>query len=131
MAELAWTDRGYMGKQPRRDAQAYGVELRVIKLTDVKKGSMLLPKRWIVERSFAWAARFRRLARLRATARCAARIALRGLRHPHADKGNFATDDNGKCITRSNDPNQSGRRSLRMVCKPGPSRLSPMVVPNA
>jgi transposase len=30
---------------------------------EAKKGHVLLPRRWVVERSFAWAARFRRLAR--------------------------------------------------------------------
>ena len=28
-----------------------------------KRGFVLLPRRWVIERSFAWAARFRRLAR--------------------------------------------------------------------
>jgi transposase len=37
--------------------------LEVIKLPETKKGFVLLPRRWVVERSFAWAARFRRLAR--------------------------------------------------------------------
>jgi len=31
--------------------------------SDVKRGFVLLPRRWVVERSFAWLARFRRLAR--------------------------------------------------------------------
>jgi transposase len=35
----------------------------VIKLEEAKRGFVLLPRRWVVERSFAWAARFRRLAR--------------------------------------------------------------------
>jgi transposase len=35
----------------------------VVKLPDVRKGFVLLPRRWVVERSFAWLARFRRLAR--------------------------------------------------------------------
>jgi transposase len=61
--ELAWADQGYTGEQPRRDAQAHGIELQVIKLAEAKKGFVLLPKRWVVERSFAWAARFRRLAK--------------------------------------------------------------------
>ena len=34
-----------------------------MKLPEAKKGFVLLPRRWVVERSFAWAARFRRLAR--------------------------------------------------------------------
>ena len=55
--ELAWADQGYTGEQPRRDAQAHGIELQVIKLAEAKKGFVLLPKRWVVERSFAWAAR--------------------------------------------------------------------------
>ena len=42
---------------------AHGIELRVIKLAEAKRGFVLLPERWGVERSFAWAARFRRLAK--------------------------------------------------------------------
>ena len=37
--------------------------LEVVKLPDAKHGFMLLPRRWVVERSFAWMGRFRRLAR--------------------------------------------------------------------
>ena len=37
--------------------------LEVVKLPEAKRGFVLLPRRWVVERSFAWAARFRRLAR--------------------------------------------------------------------
>ena len=39
------------------------MELLVIKLAEAKKGFVLLPRRWVVERSFGWMARFRRLAR--------------------------------------------------------------------
>ena len=39
------------------------MRLEVVKLPEAKKGFVLLPKRWVVERSNAWAARFRRLAR--------------------------------------------------------------------
>jgi transposase len=35
----------------------------VVKLPQVRRGFVLLPRRWVVERSFAWVARFRRLAR--------------------------------------------------------------------
>lgn len=35
----------------------------MVKLPDAKKGFVLLPRRWVVERSFGWMARFRRLAR--------------------------------------------------------------------
>ena len=34
-----------------------------MKLPEAKKGFVLLPKRWVVERSFGWLARFRRLSR--------------------------------------------------------------------
>ena len=37
--------------------------LEVVKLPEAKRGFVLLPRRWMVERSFDWAARFRRLAR--------------------------------------------------------------------
>lgn len=38
-------------------------QLAVVKLPQAKRGFVLLPRRWVVERSFAWVARFRRLAR--------------------------------------------------------------------
>jgi transposase len=37
--------------------------LEVVKLPDVKRGFVLLPRRWVVERDFGWMSRFRRLAR--------------------------------------------------------------------
>jgi transposase len=61
--KVAFVDQGYTGEQPEQDAKASGIELVVVKLAEAKKGFVLLPKRWVVERSFAWAARFRRLAR--------------------------------------------------------------------
>jgi transposase len=60
---LAYVDQGYTGDQPAADAQAHGIELEVVKHAEAKKGFVLLPRRWVVERSFAWFARFRRLAR--------------------------------------------------------------------
>jgi transposase len=61
--ELAFVDQGYVGPQPAAAAAAQGIRLHVVKLPEAKRGFVLLPKRWVVERSFAWAARFRRLAR--------------------------------------------------------------------
>ena len=37
--------------------------MEVVKLAEAKRGFVLLPRRWVVERSLAWMARFRRLAR--------------------------------------------------------------------
>jgi transposase len=61
--KLAYVDQGYTGREPAQAARAHGIELQVVKLTNAKRGFVLLPRRWVVERSFAWAARFRRLAR--------------------------------------------------------------------
>jgi transposase len=61
--EVAFVDQGYTGAQPAADAAAHGLRLEVVKLPEAKRGFVLLPRRWVVERSFAWAARFRRLAR--------------------------------------------------------------------
>jgi transposase len=61
--ELAYVDQGYTGDQPEQAAAQAGMRLEVVKLPEAKKGFVLLPRRWVVERSFAWATRFRRLAR--------------------------------------------------------------------
>ncbi len=60
---LAYVDQGYTGASSARDAAARGISLGVVKLPEAKRGFVLLPRRWVVERSFAWASRFRRLAR--------------------------------------------------------------------
>lgn len=60
---IAFVDQGYTGTEPAAAASAQGVRLEVVKLAQAKRGFVLLPRRWVVERSFAWAARFRRLAR--------------------------------------------------------------------
>ncbi len=61
--QVAFVDQGYTGEQPAADAQQQGIRLEVVKHHQAKRGFILLPRRWVVERSFAWAARFRRLAR--------------------------------------------------------------------
>ena len=61
--QVAYVDQGYTGADPAADARQHGIELQVVKLPQAKRGFVLLPRRWVVERSFAWAARFRRLAR--------------------------------------------------------------------
>jgi transposase len=61
--ELAYVDQGYTGGQPARAAQGQGIQLEVVKLSEAKRGFVLLPRRWVVERSFAWMGRFRRLAK--------------------------------------------------------------------
>lgn len=61
--EVAYVDQGYTGDEPAQAAANQGMRLEVVKLEEAKRGFVLLPRRWVVERSFAWAARFRRLAR--------------------------------------------------------------------
>jgi transposase len=61
--ELAYVDQGYTGEAVQDAADAHCMRLVVVKHTEAKRGFVLLPRRWVVERSIAWAARFRRLAR--------------------------------------------------------------------
>ena len=61
--EVAFVDQGYTGADAADAAEEHGIRLDVVKLPEAKRGFVLLPRRWVVERSFAWAARFRRLAR--------------------------------------------------------------------
>jgi transposase len=61
--EVAFVDQGYTGEDAAEAADEHGIRLEVVKLPEAKRGFILLPRRWVVERSFAWAARFRRLAR--------------------------------------------------------------------
>jgi transposase len=60
---VAFVDQGYTGEEPAAAAAQQGLRLEVVKHSQAKRGFVLLPRRWVVERSFAWAARFRRLAR--------------------------------------------------------------------
>lgn len=60
---LAYVDQGYTGETAAHAAAAEGIELHVVKLPQAKRGFVLLPRRWVVERSFAWATRCRRLVK--------------------------------------------------------------------
>ena len=61
--EIAFVDQGYIGEKPAAAAAQHGIALEVIKLPEAKRGFVLLPRRWVVERSFAWATCFRRLVK--------------------------------------------------------------------
>ena len=61
--EVAFVDQGYTGQEPAEAAADAGIRLEVVKHHEAKHGFVLLPRRWVVERSFGWAARCRRLAR--------------------------------------------------------------------
>jgi transposase len=60
---LAYVDQGYAGERPAEEAEAHGIRLEVVKHLEAKRGFVLLPRRWVVERDFAWASRFRRLVK--------------------------------------------------------------------
>jgi len=61
--QLAYVDQGYTGERAAQAAQEHGIQLEVVKRNEAKRGFVLLPRRGVVERSFGWAARFRRPAR--------------------------------------------------------------------
>ena len=61
--EIGFVDRGYTGEDAATQAVKSGIRLEVVKHTEAERGFVLLPRRWVVERSFGWPGRFRRLAR--------------------------------------------------------------------
>lgn len=61
--ELAFVDQGYTGGDAAQQAEAEGIRLEVVKHTEAKRGFVLLPRRWVVERTLGWLGRSRRLAR--------------------------------------------------------------------
>ena len=61
--QLAWVDQGYSGPEAAQAAAAHGSKLEVVKLDEAKRGFVLLPRRWVVERTFGWIGRCRRLTR--------------------------------------------------------------------
>ena len=60
---LAYVDQGYTGTKSIEAATQQGIALEVAKPPGAKRGFVLLPRRWVVERSFAWATRCRRLVK--------------------------------------------------------------------
>ena len=68
---LIWVDAGYTGDLEKWIEKAYGWTLQVVKHPDnhlhkknrQHKGFMVLPRRWVVERTFGWLSRYRRLSR--------------------------------------------------------------------
>jgi len=60
---LAYVDQAYTGDTPKQAAADHGIALEVITLPEVKRGFVLLPRRWVVERDVGWMSRVRRLAR--------------------------------------------------------------------
>jgi transposase len=61
--QIAFVDQAYTGDDAAQAAAEHGIRLEVVKRPESARGFVLLPRRWVVERSFGWVARFRRLAR--------------------------------------------------------------------
>ncbi|MEA5419719.1 IS5 family transposase [Spirulina sp. CCNP1310] len=59
--EHIWADQGYRGDRLQRVADSCAVELEVVERTE--PGFAVLPKRWVVERTFAWLGKYRRLSK--------------------------------------------------------------------
>src|SRR5579884_3417570 len=53
--ELAFVDQGYTGEDVAAAAQAHGIHLEVVTLPEATRGFVLLPRRWVGARRFAWA----------------------------------------------------------------------------
>ncbi len=58
-----WVDGGYQEGFGRWARAAVGCEVEVVRRAPGSKGFAVLPRRWVVERSFAWAGRYRRLSK--------------------------------------------------------------------
>jgi putative transposase len=61
--QKVWADAAYEGPIVEHIAQQCGVQLEVVKRSDTRPGFVVQAKRWIVERTFGWLSRERRLAR--------------------------------------------------------------------
>ena len=61
--QLIWADGGYAGKLVGWVKSVCSWVLQIVKRTDDVKGFKLLPRRWVVERTFGWIGRNRRLSK--------------------------------------------------------------------
>ena len=58
-----WADSGYTGPFGEWVKEQFGIEVEIIKRTDDLKGFKIVPRRWVVERTFGWFGRFKRLSK--------------------------------------------------------------------
>ncbi len=61
--KLIWADGGYAGEFVRTAKSLFKRTIEIVKRSDDMKGFVVLPKRWIVERTFGWFSRYRRLSK--------------------------------------------------------------------
>ena len=61
--KLIWADAGYSGQLSDWVKITSGLVLEIVKRSDDVKGFKVLPHRWVVERTFGWLGRYRRLSK--------------------------------------------------------------------
>lgn len=61
---LVWADGGYAGRLVIWAKQVLGLAVTIVKRSDDTRGFVVLPRRWVVERTFGWLSRYRRLVRI-------------------------------------------------------------------
>lgn len=61
--EKIWADQAYTGDLVEDVRHAYGMTLEIVKKLVDQDGFVVLPRRWVVERTFAWLCRYRRLSK--------------------------------------------------------------------
>ncbi|MGW7824343.1 transposase [Streptomyces puniciscabiei] len=74
---LVWADGGYTGDLVDWCRQKLALTLQMVKRTDGMKGFVVLPRRWVAERTFAWLMNTRRLARDHETLPAASEAVIR------------------------------------------------------
>ena len=63
LLKIIWADGGYRGQLIAWVKELTGIELEIVKRSDDISGFVLIPKRWVAERTFGWFNRFRRLSK--------------------------------------------------------------------
>ena len=61
--ELVWADRGYEGALGARTMNTFGIRLHIVRRSQYESPSQVSRRRWVVERTFAWLGRYRRLSK--------------------------------------------------------------------
>jgi putative transposase len=61
--QLVWADQHYTGDLQAEAQEQYGIELVIVRKAAEQVGFVVLPRRWVVERSIAWLGRCRRLSK--------------------------------------------------------------------
>ena len=61
--ELVWADRGYEGSLGARTMNTWGIRLHIVTRSQYEPPGQVSRRRWVVERTFAWLGRYRRLSK--------------------------------------------------------------------